>query len=128
MNEGVEQQAVEGRGPFASTLGLHDPAHELGQHFPDGHLYVDLHAPECDDRTPALLARFLRALGVPATSVPDGAQERAELYRSRLAGKRVLVVLDGVRDEAQVWPLLPGLKSVAITTGTPASISRRAGA
>jgi DNA-binding SARP family transcriptional activator len=120
--------AISGRGGVGkSALAIH-AAHELGQHFPDGHLYVDLHAPESDDRTPALLARFLRALGVPATSVPDGADERAELYRSRLAGRRVLVVLDGVRDEAQVRPLLPGSPTCAVIATSRSRLSGLPGA
>ncbi|MFC0548483.1 AfsR/SARP family transcriptional regulator [Kutzneria chonburiensis] len=120
--------AISGRGGVGkSALAIH-AAHELGQHFPDGHLYVDLHAPESDDRTPALLARFLRALGVPATSVPDGAEERAELYRSRLADKRVLLVLDGVRDEAQVWPLLPGSPTCAVIATSRSRLSGVPGA
>ncbi|WP_329586414.1 NB-ARC domain-containing protein [Kitasatospora sp. NBC_01250] len=89
-------------------------AHELGTHFPDGHLYADLRNPSGDGRTETLLARFLRAVGVPAKAVPEDLQERAEMYRSRLADSRVLVVLDGVTDAAQVTPLLPGSASCAV--------------
>ncbi|MGF1431013.1 AfsR/SARP family transcriptional regulator [Kitasatospora sp. LaBMicrA B282] len=95
-------------------------AHEAGAHFPDGHLYADLHTlaaegtGDADSRTGTLLARFLRAVGVPAKAIPDDPQERAEMYRSRLADRRVLVVLDGVTGADQVTPLLPGSATCAV--------------
>lgn len=105
---------ISGRGGVGkSTLALR-VAHELGEEYPDGHLYVDLQGPVGDDRTTALLARFLRALGVGGAVIPDDPAERAEMYRSRLANKRLLLVLDGVTSEAQVTPLLPGSPSCAV--------------
>jgi DNA-binding SARP family transcriptional activator/tetratricopeptide (TPR) repeat protein len=78
--------------------------------FPDGQLYVNLHGYAA---TPALrpiqaLARFLRALGVPAGQIPSDQAEAADLYRSLVADRRVLVVLDNARSADQVRPLLPG--------------------
>ena len=55
-----------------------------------------------------MLARFLRDLGVQGAQIPVGEEERAALYRTRLNGQRMLVVLDNARDAAQVRPLLPG--------------------
>jgi hypothetical protein len=55
-----------------------------------------------------VLARFLRALSLPEADLPRGLEEQAEEYRSRLADRRVLVVLDNAVDEAQVRPLIPG--------------------
>ncbi|WP_051779324.1 BTAD domain-containing putative transcriptional regulator [Streptomyces sp. NRRL S-241] len=85
-------------------------AHGLRGEFPDGQLYVDLRGA---DRTAAadpaeVLAGFLRGLGVDGPAVPADAGERAALYRSLLAGRRVLVLLDNAADEAQVRALLPG--------------------
>ncbi|WP_344342418.1 ATP-binding protein, partial [Kitasatospora putterlickiae] len=78
--------------------------------FPDGQLFIDLHghgrAAPCGPAE--VLGGFLRALGVPAERVPQGVNERIGLYRSLLAGRSVLVVLDNARDADQIRPLLPG--------------------
>lgn len=95
-----------------STLALR-VAHEVAQTYPDGHLYVDLQA-AVEDRTTVLLARFLRALGVSGTAIPEDRDERAELCRSRLADKRMLIVFDGVVSESQIIPLLPGNPNCAV--------------
>jgi DNA-binding SARP family transcriptional activator/tetratricopeptide (TPR) repeat protein len=85
-------------------------AHQVAARFPDGQLYINLRG--YDPRSPVApadaLAGFLQALGVPGQQIPVGADDRAGLYRSRLAGRRVLVILDNARDAGQVRPLLPG--------------------
>ncbi|RAY11006.1 AfsR family transcriptional regulator [Actinomadura craniellae] len=97
-----------------SALAVH-VAHAVRDHFPDGQLYTDLRGAGDDPADPAeVLAGFLRALGVAETTIPAGRQERAALFRSRLAGRRVLVLLDDARDAAQVRPLLPGTPSCAV--------------
>ena len=85
-------------------------AHRAAGRFPDGQLYVNLCGDDPDRPVASAdaLAGLLRALGVPGTDVPDGVEDRAWLYRSRLAGRRVLVLLDNARDAEQVRPLLPG--------------------
>jgi DNA-binding SARP family transcriptional activator/tetratricopeptide (TPR) repeat protein len=86
-------------------------AHLVSDHFPDGQLYVNLRGfdpagPPVE--WPDAIRGFLDALAVPASRVPADAEARASLYRSLLAGKRILVVLDNARDEQQVRPLIPG--------------------
>jgi tetratricopeptide (TPR) repeat protein/transcriptional regulator with XRE-family HTH domain len=92
-----------------TALALHW-AHQVARHFPDGQLYVNMHGYDPDQPvTPGTaLAGFLRALGVPGQDVPADLEERAARYRSALAGRRVLIVLDNVSEVAQVRPLLPG--------------------
>lgn len=88
-------------------------AHRVAECFPDGQLYVNLRG---YDRTVPVqpqqaLARFLRALGVAADRIPADEDEAASLYRSLLAERRVLVVLDNASSVDQVQPLLPGSSS-----------------
>lgn len=90
-----------------SALALH-VAHLLEAEFPDGQLYAELHGTADSAVAGQILVRFLRALGFPPETLPASVAELAELYRGALAGRRVLVVLDGVADEEQVAPLLPG--------------------
>jgi DNA-binding SARP family transcriptional activator len=120
--------AISGRGGVGkSTLALR-AAHELSAEFPDGHLYADLGGPAGDDRTSMLLARFLRALGVGGSMIPDDTDERAEMYRSRLASKRLLLVFDDVHSERQVTALLPGSPSCAVIVTSRIRLSGLPGA
>ncbi|WJK36360.1 AfsR/SARP family transcriptional regulator [Solwaraspora sp. WMMA2065] len=98
--------SVTGRaGIGKSALALH-VAHRMLPDYPDGQLYASLDATQ--GSTEQVLRRFLRALGVDRADIPVEIDEQTHLYRSRLAGQRILVVLDGVTDESQVQPLLPG--------------------
>jgi NB-ARC domain len=63
-----------------------------------------------------VLARWLRAFGLDESNMPIDLQERASVYRSQLAGKRAIVLLDNAKDEAQVRPLLPGNGCAVIIT------------
>lgn len=106
---------VAGSGGLGKTsLAIH-AAHRLRDQYPDGQLYVDLLGATPQPQAPAdVLARFLRDLGVESTQVPADIEERAALYRTRLAGRRVLVLLDNARDAAQVRRLLPGSSTCAV--------------
>ncbi|WP_018681169.1 ATP-binding protein [Actinokineospora enzanensis] len=85
-------------------------AHRVADRFPEGQLYVNLRGYDPGPPVTAeqALDRFLRALAVPAARVPDDVEGKAALYRSLLAGRRVLVVLDNAAHVSQVRPLLPG--------------------
>jgi DNA-binding SARP family transcriptional activator len=98
-----------------STLARH-VAHRLAtEYFPDGQLYCDLRGPGEQPVGPAqALGRFLRALGIPGQAIPDAIDERAEMYRSLLADRRILVLLDNVVSESQVMSLLPGTGSSGV--------------
>ncbi|CND49597.1 putative ATPase [Mycobacterium tuberculosis] len=109
----VRVAAVSGLAGVGKTaLALH-AAHAVRSRFPDGQLYADLRGTGPDPADPAtVLAGFLEALGV--TAVPRTLAERAALYRTTLASRRVLVLLDDADDLAQVLPLLPGEPACAV--------------
>ncbi|MEV8441758.1 BTAD domain-containing putative transcriptional regulator [Actinosynnema sp. NPDC051121] len=95
-----------GPGGVGKTALAVSVAHHVAGRFPDGQLFATLQ----DVDPHVVVGRFLRALGV---AVPEDPEERVALYRSTLADRAVLVVLDDAMAEAQVRPLLPGGSSCA---------------
>jgi predicted ATPase len=97
-----------------SLLAVH-LAHELCEHFPNAQLFADLRGDEGEGLDPTVvLHQFLRALGATSEEIPSTIETAARAYRSRLAGRRVLIVLDNAVSERQVRPLLPGSPTCAV--------------
>ncbi|MEU5724180.1 BTAD domain-containing putative transcriptional regulator [Micromonospora sp. NPDC047738] len=98
-----------------TTLAVHW-SHTAARHFPDGQLFADLRGYDRDEPVApqVVIGGLLRALGVPADEVPPDLAERTALYRTLLADRAVLVLLDNVRSAEQVRPLLPGSNRCAV--------------
>ncbi|MGW8887217.1 BTAD domain-containing putative transcriptional regulator [Streptomyces sp. NPDC055749] len=97
-----------------SSFAVH-AAHALRDAFADGQLYADLRAGSSGRARPGdVLATVLQTLGVPRASLPSRLDALASRYRSELADRRILVVLDNAADAQQVRPLLPGTGSGAV--------------
>ncbi|HET9896632.1 MAG TPA: BTAD domain-containing putative transcriptional regulator [Streptosporangiaceae bacterium] len=87
-------------------------AHQLAGRYPDGQLYANLRGSRPDAVRPDdLVSRFLRALGYDRRAMAGGRLERASQYRSAMAARRTLIVLDDAGDADQVQPLIPGAGS-----------------
>ncbi len=101
--------AVSGTAGVGKTALAVRWAHSAAGDFPDGQLHVNLRGYDPEQPVTAFdaLAGFLRSLGVPAQLIPAEETERAARYRSLLADKRVLIVLDNAATVEQVRPLLP---------------------
>ncbi|MEU7927266.1 BTAD domain-containing putative transcriptional regulator [Micromonospora sp. NPDC049801] len=109
VEAGARIQLIDGMaGSGKTTLAVH-VATVLAESYPDAQLYIDLHGHS--ERTPltpsAAVATLLRQLGVPADRVPTSQDDRLALWRTELAGRRALLVLDNAATAGQVTPLLP---------------------
>lgn len=114
-NVGVPVAAICGLPGAGKTALALRTAHQLRSAFPDGQLWVQLDGASTRPRHPAdVLGEMLRALGVPGAAIPDALAEKAAMYRSRLADRKILVVVDDAGSAEQVRPLIPGTAGAAV--------------
>ncbi|RZT19634.1 helix-turn-helix protein [Kribbella sp. VKM Ac-2569] len=122
--------AVTGMGGIGkTTLAVH-AAHKLTDSYPDGHLYLNLRGYGPGDPMSVADAQrqLLRSLGADPQRVPADVEEAAGLLRSRLAGRRMLVLLDNAADASHVLPLLPGSSGSAVIITSRGSLTTLPGA
>ena len=104
-------RVIDGMAGIGKTALAVHLAGLVGGCYPDAHLFIDLHGHS--DRAAAepagALLKLLRQLGLATDQIPAGVEDRVALWRSELAGRRALVLLDNAASSAQVLPLLPGL-------------------
>ncbi|MCC3767142.1 BTAD domain-containing putative transcriptional regulator [Streptomyces sp. UNOC14_S4] len=116
--------AVSGMGGMGKSALALRVAHHVKEDFPDGQLYAELRGTGTGAADPdAVLASFLTALGVPRQEIPASLEDRARLFRTVLDGRRVLLVLDDVRDTGQIRPLLPGSAPCAVVLTSRAHLA-----
>ncbi|MUL42647.1 AfsR family transcriptional regulator [Streptomonospora sp. PA3] len=125
----VVVSAVAGMGGVGKTALALRVAHAAAADFPDGRLYADLRGAQETPADPAqVLAGFLHAVGVEGAALPGPLEERSALFRSLLAGRRMLVVLDDAGSERQVRPLVPGAPGCAVLITSRARLTGLEGA
>ena len=108
--------AIAGTAGVGKTALAVHVAHQTADQFPDGQLYVNLRGydPAEPMSPPDAIGGFLRALGVAGHDIAADAAERAAQYRSLLAGRRILLLLDNAKSAEQVRPLLPGAPGTVV--------------
>ncbi len=114
---------LSGRGGVGKSAVAAEAAHRAAPAFPDGVLYARL----ADEDAAGVLARFLHALGVPATEIPDELDGRAALYRTVLAGRRVLTVLEDAANLSRVTPFVADARGCRLLVTTHARVAARPG-
>ncbi|MQY13490.1 Regulatory protein AfsR [Streptomyces sp. RB5] len=108
----IDIHAIDGMAGVGKTALAVHVAHRVADRFPDGQIFLPLHGhtPGQEPVDPEdALASLLLTAGVPAGRVPVGVEARTALWRDRLAGKRMLLILDDAVGSDQVLPLLPGV-------------------
>ncbi|WP_244162585.1 AfsR/SARP family transcriptional regulator [Amycolatopsis regifaucium] len=109
---------IEGTAGVGKTALAVHWSHRLRERFPDGQLFVDLRGHSAGTPVTPMdaLSEFLQAVGVPADTLPSTVEQRSAALRGRLAGTRMLMLLDNARDAEQIRPLLPGSGNLVVVT------------
>lgn len=119
---------ITGAGGVGKTTLAVRLAHQVIAEFPDGQLFVDLRgAGQRPVTADEALGGFLLALGLTGSAIPRHSEERAALYRSMLAERRMLIVLDNATDDGQIRPLLPGAAGCGVVVTSRARLTGAAG-
>ncbi|WP_412740593.1 BTAD domain-containing putative transcriptional regulator [Krasilnikovia sp. MM14-A1259] len=119
---------ISGTAGVGKTAFAVHVAHRVADRYPDGQLFVELRGAHSRPAEPYdVLGSFLRVLGVPPLAIPEGLDERAMVYRSLTARRRVLVLLDDAADEGQVRPLLPASPTCAVVVTSRERLAGLAG-
>ncbi|GAA4527231.1 AfsR/SARP family transcriptional regulator [Nonomuraea ferruginea] len=120
---------ISGQGGVGKSALALQTAYEVAPHYPDGQLYVELRGTTEAPVTPEeALGRLLRELDQPGTPIPAALEERAARYRTLLASRQKLIVLDDAVSESQVRPLLPGGRGCAVIITSRNRLAGLAGA
>jgi tetratricopeptide (TPR) repeat protein/DNA-binding SARP family transcriptional activator len=130
LHPGARQVAVlviSGRGGTGKSVLAERVAHDVHRHYPDGQLFARLRSAAGDAIDPReVLGEFLRELG--AARIPESGSERAAAYRTLLAGRRLLIVLDDAVGEGQVRDLIPGVPGCSVIITSRSQLPGLAGA
>ncbi len=119
---------VTGGPGMGKSVTVAAAALELRQCFSDGQLYAELGGVEHARDPQDILSEMLRAMGIPARSIPQPGPGRAAMYRSLLAGRKVLVIADDAATPAQVRPLVPAASGAAVLVTSRGRLAGLAGA
>ena len=112
---------ITGRGGVGKSAVANEAANEVADEFPDGQLYARMAAGgDRTEKVSNVLKQFLSALGFAPAQIPAGMEDRAAVYRSAIAGRRMLAVVDDVADEALLRPLVPGTSTCRLLVTTRA--------
>jgi DNA-binding SARP family transcriptional activator/tetratricopeptide (TPR) repeat protein len=126
---GVPVVVISGPPGAGKTALMVHAGHIMRPFFPDGQLWAQLDGASDRPRDPGdVLGEMLRALGLPGSAIPSAASERAALFRSRLADRRVLIAADDAASAAQIRPLLPGTVGCAVMVTSRRQLAELPGA